>query len=123
MQETDLEAMIRAYLQCYDQRDLAGCMGFFAEDATIHFAMGTYRGPQAIEEWHEDRFKADLRVIRVDEIVTQGDTVTVDAVVTSKVAKAWRFDSVAGRVDVIFEGDKIKEATFGLRTTLPFEGW
>lgn len=123
MQQTDLQAVVQDYLQAYDQRDLARCMDFFAEDATVHFALGTYRGQQAIEEWHKDRFAADLRVTRIDEIRTQGDTVIVDAVATSKVAKAWRFDSVAGTATFVFQQDKIKEMKFGLRTTMPLEGW
>jgi len=123
MQETDLQAVVQDYLQAYDQRDLARCMDFFAEDAIVHFALGTYRGQQAIEQWHKDRFAADLRVIRVDEVRTQGDTVIVDAVATSKVAKTWRFDSVAGTATFVFQQGKIKEVKFGLRTTMPLEGW
>jgi len=98
-------------------------MSFFANDATIHFAMGTYRGPKAIEDWHKDRFAADLRVLRIDEIRIEGDTVIIDAVATSRVARAWRFNSVAGRVTIVFGQGKIKEARFGLRTALPVEGW
>lgn len=123
MQDTDLQATIQAYLQAFDLRDLTQCMDFFAEDATIHFGMGTYRGRQAIEEWHKGRFAADLRVIRVDKVRTQGDTVIVDVVAISKVARAWRFDSVAGRVTLLFQEGKVKEAKFGLRTAIPVEGW
>jgi ketosteroid isomerase-like protein len=123
MQESDLKTAIAAYLEAYDQRALSTCMDFFAQDATILFAMGTYRGHQAIEKWHQDRFAADLRVTRVDEVKMDGDTVIVDVTATSKVARAWRFDSVAGRVTVVFRQGKIHKAEFGLRTALPIERW
>jgi ketosteroid isomerase-like protein len=123
MQNTDLQAVVRAYLQAYDQRDLPRCMDFFAKDAVIDFASGIYRGKQAIGEWHKDRFAADLRIIRIDEIRTQSDTVTVDAVATSKVARAWRVDSVKGTATFVFQQGSIKEVKFGLRTRIPLEGW
>lgn len=123
MQETDLQATIQAYLRAFDQRDLSRCMNFFVENATIDFASGIYRGTQAIEGWHKDRFAADLRVLRVDAIRAQGNTVTVDVVATSNVARAWRVNSVAGRATVVFQDGKIKEARFGLRMALPIEGW
>lgn len=123
MQGTDLQAVVEAYLQAYDERDLARCMDFFAEDATIHFGMAVYRGRHAIEEWHEDRFAADLRVIRIDEIRVQGHTVIADVVVTSKRTKSWRLDPLGGRATVALEEGEIKEVKFGLRTSLPVEGW
>jgi len=123
MRGTDLEAMTKAYLQAYDQRDLSECMGFFAEDAIIRFAMGVYKGKQAIEEWHKDRFGADLRMIRVEGTRIQGDKVIVDAIATSKTAKAWGFDSVAGTATFVFQGGKIKQVKFGLRMSIPLEGW
>jgi len=98
-------------------------MDFFAEDATIDFASGIFQGRQEIEGWHQDRFQADLRVLRVDEIRRQGDTVIVDVVATSQRAKVWRLKSVAGRATVVFEQGKIKTVTFGLRMALPLEGW
>jgi hypothetical protein len=123
MDNLHLEATIKAYLQAFEQRDLAKCMEIYARDALIDFALGAYQGTQAIEEWHKDRFAADLRVLHVDEIRTSPNTVVVDAQATSKVARAWMFNSFAGRVTFTFEQDKVKKATFGLRTALPFEGW
>jgi ketosteroid isomerase-like protein len=123
MQETELQATIQDYLQAFDERDLSKCVDFFTEDAMIDFASGIYRGKQAIEEWHKDRFGADLRVLRVEGIKPKGSTVTVDLVVTSKVARAWRINSAAGRATVVFDQGKIKEARFGLRMALPIEGW
>jgi hypothetical protein len=117
------EAIVKHYLEAFDNRDLSKCLEFFAEDARIDFAMGVYKGSKAIEEWHSKRFEADLRVLRVERIQTKGDAVTVDAIVTSKVAKAWKFPSVAGAVTFVFDQGKIKEGKFQLRTPIPIEGW
>lgn len=121
MQETDLQAVVHAYLEAFDQRDLSRCMQFFAEDATVDFASGIHRGSQAIEKWHEDRFAADLRMIRIEEIRSQGNKVIVDGAATSNRAKAWRIGSVAGRATFAFQQDRIKEVKFGLRMAIPLE--
>ena len=123
MQKPDLKATIQEYLDAYDRRDLGQCVEFFAEDATIHFAMGTFKGRQAIEEWHRDRFAADMRVLRVDEIKIQEEKVIVDLVAASNTSRAWGFDSVDARVTLAFQQGKIKQAEFGLRNVIPFEGW
>lgn len=123
MQNADLEATTRSYLVFYDQRDLQACMRFFAEDATIHFAMGTYRGREAIEGWHRDRFEADLRVLEIEEARVQDSTVVLDVVATSKTSRAWNFETFAGRVIVSFDQAKIADAQFKLRTALPLENW
>lgn len=123
MQETDLQATVHAYLRAFDQRDLPQCMDFFAEDATIDFASGIYQGKQAIEKWHKERFAADLRVVRVDGIRVQGDTVIVEAVATSNRLKAWRIGRLTGTATFVFQQSRIKKAKFGLRTNIPIERW
>ncbi len=123
MQETNLQVTVKAYLQAFDQKDLSQCLDFFAEDATIDFASGIYQGKQAIEKWHKERFAANLRVVRVDGIRVQGDTVIVEAVVTSNRLKAWRIGRLTGTVTVVFQQSKIRKAKFGLRTTIPIEAW
>lgn len=123
MNENNLQAVVEDYLRAFDQRDLDRCMSFFADDATIDFASGIYRRKQAIEEWHKKRFAADLRVKHIEKIKVQNGTVIVDAVASSKVAKAWRFDSIAGTMIFSFQQGKIKEVNFALRTSIPLEGW
>jgi ketosteroid isomerase-like protein len=123
VQEPDLRATVQEYLEAYDRRDLDRCIQFFAEDATIRFAMGTFRGRQAIEEWHKDRFAADMRVLGVDEIRVQNDKVIVDLVAASNTSRAWGFDAVDARVTVTFRQGKVRQAEFGLRTVMPLEGW
>ena len=123
MQEENLEATVESYLKAFDDRDLSRCLEFFAEDARIDFAMGVYKGSKAIEEWHAKRFEADLRVIRVERIRSNGDTVTVAAIATSKVAQAWKFPSIAGAVTFVFDRGRIKQGKFRLRPPIPIEGW
>jgi hypothetical protein len=123
MTDVDLESTVRTYMEAYSSRDLPRCLDFFAPDARIDFASGIYTGRAAIEEWHQDRFAADMRVLRIDNVKVIGDSVVVDLVATSKVVKQWRLNSLKGRVTLTFEGHKVKNAEFGLRGALPFEGW
>jgi type II secretory pathway component PulL len=113
---SNLEGLARAYLESFEARDLERCVGFFLEDGCIDFQMSTYRGHQAIEQWHRDRFAADLRVKRVESVRVDGDAVTIDAVVSSKRLAAWKMSSLNGRMTVRFENGKIKECRLGLST-------
>ncbi len=110
MHENDLRAVTAAYLKAFEARDLVRCLDFYAEDAIVIFLLGCYQGRPAIEEWHKDRFTADLRVLRVDDVLVQGDTVIVNAVVTSKKLQRWKMPNARGKIVLTFQGDKIKEA-------------
>ena len=123
MQDNNLETIIKAYFEAFEQRDLARCVEFYAEDARIDFVRGIFQGMQDIEQWHKDRFKADVEVSRIDEIKLDGETVTVDMVGTSKVARAWKLNKVAGRGAFTFDQGKIKDVKFSLRMAIPVELW
>ena len=123
MQETNLQTIVHAYLQALDARDLSRCVDFFADDAIIEFQSGIFQGKQAIEEWHKARFAVDFQVISIDGIRTQGDLVVVDAVATSKRLKAWKIKKLSGRVTLLLQHGKIRNAKFGIRMTNPLEGW
>jgi ketosteroid isomerase-like protein len=120
-QTTGLEETIRAYLDSFEARDLQRCVDYFAEDGLIDFQMSTYRGRKAIEQWHTDRFGADLRINRVESVRVNGDTVTVDAVVSSKRLAAWKMSNLSGRVTVRFESGKIKECKLSPRMGNPID--
>lgn len=113
MQDRDLRAVMMAYLEAFEARDLTRCLDFFTEDATVVFLMSHHEGRLAIEKWHRDRFAADLRVLRVNDVSIRGDTMVVDAVVTSKKLRAWKMPNARGRIVLTFQGDKIREARFG----------
>lgn len=123
MQETDLEGITRGYLAAFEARDMPGCMSYYADDATLNWAVGVYKGKQAIEEWHEDRFAADLKITRLDGINVQANTVVVDVVATSKRLSAWRLHSLSGRITFEFENGKIKDTKFSVKVTNPLENW
>lgn len=116
MSEIDLVTLVRAYLKAFDERDLTACMAYFTEDAGIEFQDGRFVGADGVREWHEERFLADLRLIAVEDIrLEANDKVVVDAVVTSDTLRVWRMDNLAGTVTFLFQGDKIRTASFGLR--------
>ena len=107
--QTDLKALAEAYLDAFHKRDLDRCVDFFSDDATIDFNMTAYKGRQAIIDWHKDRFEADLKMLRLNNVAVKGDTVTMDGVATSKRLVAWKAKSIAGRVTMRFGADgKIK---------------
>ena len=117
--EADLKALAEAYLDAFHKRDLERCVDFFTDDATIDFNMTAYKGRQAIVEWHKDRFEADLKMLRLNNITVKGDTVTVDGVATSKRLVAWKAKSIAGRVTMRFADGKIKSGKLSARMTNP----
>ena len=123
MRDDELQVVINSYLEAFHQRDLAACAGFFTDNAKIHFVMGVHQGRQAIEEWHKDRFAADVRVTRLEGVRVEGETVSVDAVATSKAIRAWRLGELAGTATFSLRDGKIETASFDLRTTFPIEGW
>jgi len=117
--EADLKALAEAYLDAFHKRDLDRCVDFFSDDASIDFNMTAYKGRQAIVDWHKDRFEADLKMLRLNNITVKGDTVTVDGVATSKRLVAWKAKSIAGRVTMRFVDGKIKNGKLAARMTNP----
>jgi len=117
--EADLKALAESYLDAFHKRELDRCVDFFTDDATIDFNMTAYKGRQAIIDWHKDRFEADLKMLRLNNISVKGDTVTVDGVATSKRLVAWKAKSIAGRVTMRFADGKIKSGKLSARMTNP----
>jgi ketosteroid isomerase-like protein len=117
--EADLKALAEAYLDAFHKRDLDRCVDFFSDDAAIDFNMTAYKGRQAIVDWHKDRFEADLKMLRLNNITVKGDTVTVDGVATSKRLVAWKAKSIAGRVTMRFVDGKIKSGKLSARMANP----
>ena len=118
--ETDLKTLAQAYLDAFHARDMDRCLDFFADDATVDFNKTLYTGRQGITDWHKDRFEADLKMIKMNSITANGDTVVVDGAVTSKRLAAWRLKALSGRVTMKFENGKIKHGKLAPRMTNPF---
>jgi ketosteroid isomerase-like protein len=119
--EADLEALTRQYLEAFEARDLERCLEFFHEDATIDFQNTLYRGRKGIEDWHKDRFAANLRMVRLDSITVHGDTVLVDGAAASKRLAAWKINALNGRITIRFEDGKIKQGKLAPRLTNPID--
>jgi hypothetical protein len=116
-------AFVQSYFDAFAAHNLAACVDAYRDDATLHFVAGVYNGKSAIEEWHRERFAAELKILRIDAITSDRDAVTVDLVVASKRLQFFRLSSLAGRGVLRLDGGKIKEARFSPRFCDPFEGW
>ena len=123
MQETDLQAIVESYLQAFDERDLATCVDFYSDDATIDFHIGVFQGKEAIERWHRERFAADFRMVDVQEMTVKGNTVVVEAVASSKKLRMWRIKRLRGKSTFRFEGGKIEQARFTAKMSTALEAW
>jgi len=117
----DLEALTRAYLDAFEARDLERCLGFYGEDCRIDFQMGVFQGRRGVEDWHRDRFAANLHLLRVESITVKGDTVVVDALAASDRLAAWKIKSLSGRVTLRFNGTQIADARFSSRLLSPVD--
>jgi len=112
---SDLETQARAYLEAFEARDIVRCMTFYDDDASVSFVQSDYKGKEQIEEWHKARFAADLRIVGLEKLTVEGNTVVMAAVVTSKRLKAWKLNTIRGTVTTLFEGSKIKDLKFGMQ--------
>lgn len=121
-QTTDPAAIINEYLQAVKDHDLKRCVDFYADDATLIFLSGVFRGKKAIEDWHKERFDAAFEIVRVDAVRTKEDRVTLDAVITSKRLKTWKITSLGGRANFRLINGKIQETKLSPRIQNPFEG-
>lgn len=119
----DLEFLVRDYLDAIAQQDLARCMEFYADDATVSALYATFRGSKAIEEWHKERFAANLKLTQVNEVRAKKDTVMVDAVITSTRLQSLKINAVRGTGTFRMENGKIKSAQFKPKMYNPLENW
>jgi hypothetical protein len=116
----DLEAITRDYLAAFEARDLEKCLAFFADDATIDFQNVEYEGRDSIKEWHEERFSANLRLTKIDNVRLKGNTVIVDAVASSDRLAAWKINALKSKIEAKFAGDKIQEVKLKASITSVF---
>ena len=116
----DLEQIVRDYLAAFEARDLDKCLSFFSDDATIDFQNVEYEGRDSIKEWHEERFNANLRLTKIDNVRLKGTTVIVDAVASSDRLAAWKISALKSKIEAKFEGDKIQEVKLKASITSVF---
>ena len=114
------EQLVKDYFNAFEARDLSKCIHFFQEDAILHFATGKFPGKKAIEQWHNDRFKGGMKIVEIEEVEVQDNTVIVHAVVTSPKLKLVRIDDFRGTGTFLIHQNKFKEVRMGLRTGYRF---
>jgi SnoaL-like protein len=108
---------IKDYLRAFVARDLAGCTSCYGDDAVIQFQFSRYRGRDSIGAWHRERFDANLRLLRLEDVVAEQDEVTVDAVVASDRLAQWRFDAMSVRLVFHLDAGRIHELKCEMRVT------
>ncbi len=123
MKESELEELARAYHDAFEKRDFDACIDLYMPDSVIHFGPGSYAGMKNIEEWHRERFDADLRLTSLDETRLEGNTVSARVIAVSDKIKAWGLDSIQATLSLVFKGKKIKEARFDLLDSNTLETW
>ena len=119
MEERELQAVLEGYMKAFEERELAQCVDCFAEDAVLHFGraalgLGRFQGKAEIEEWHKNRFAADARIIKVEDIEVKDNKVYVRCAVTSSRLQAYMINNIRGSGTFTFEQGKIKELHLGL---------
>jgi hypothetical protein len=115
MAALQLEDIVRDYLKAFEDRDLERCMTFFGDDVTVYFQNSVYRGTDAVRDWHKERFDADFRLVQLDSLAMNGESVTVDGVATSKRLRAWKIKNISGTMTVHFSDGLICDLEFGAR--------
>ena len=115
----DMQAppIIGDYLKAFEARDLDACTAFYADDAAIQFQFSRYGGRGPIATWHRERFDANLRVLRIEDVAVDEGAVTVDAVVASDRLAKWHFDSLSVRLVFELDGSLIRELKCDLLST------
>jgi ketosteroid isomerase-like protein len=121
-QNLDPQAAIKDYLGAFEKHDLDRCLGFFADDATVSFMGGVFKGRSAIEEWHKERWSADLKITNVGQVKVKDQTVQLEVTVTSKRLKAFLVNNMGGRAMVRFDQGKIREMKLAPRMANIFGG-
>lgn len=121
MQTANAQDVVQSYIDAFAARDLLRCVDLYDEQATLTAGPARHQGKKELEEWHQARFDADLHVVRIDDIFSDGDSVTVEGVVTSNRLKAWRVGTLSGRAKFQIREGKIASLELGMRAYNPLE--
>ena len=109
------QALVEAYREAFDRKDVDACVRFFADDAVLKFLFGTFQGRKHIEDWHRDRFAAEVQILRVDDLTVEGNRVVLNAIVTSRKLKRFRMDEVKGTGIFEIHDGRFREVQLGPR--------
>ena len=118
-----LQTLVEEYLTALREQQLEKCLSMFTDDATIEFQSGVFKGPQAIEEWHRDRFAAGFQILAVERMTVEGNSVTIEAAIASARLRSWKINKLSGQATLSIENGRIKEARLAPKMYNPFKGW
>ncbi len=105
---------VEAFVAAFEARDLDKTLGFFAEDACVHFLGDDYVGQDALRTWIQDRFDANLRIVKLRGIDIQDEKAILKGEIDSDRIRAWPASGISGIMTIEFEGDLFKEFSFGM---------
>lgn len=123
MQVVDAQGVVQSYIDAFTARDLPRCIDLYEHDALLTAGPTSRRGKKELEEWHQARFDANMHIVRIDDMVAEGDTVVVEGVVTSNRLKAWHVGNLSGRATFRVHDGKIAALELGLRASNPLEAF
>ncbi len=115
MEQAEPQAVIESYMEAFEAKDLPRCLAFFDDEAEVEFMFSNYRGKQAIEEWHQERFDAGIQVSSFEVVEAEEDTVVVHLDGTSRRLQMFKIPSLKGTGTFRIERGQIQEARFAAR--------
>ncbi len=116
MQDNAIQAVVQDYVDAFSARNLQRCVDLYGEQATLEYGAASYQGKKVLEDWHKERFANDLQIVSINDVTVDGDTVTVEGVITSKRLKAWRIGKLSGRATFLVRDGKIVNVHMSPRT-------
>lgn len=111
----DPRSLLEAYRTAFEAGDATLCAGLFAEDATLKFIFGTFKGRKAIEDWHKERFSAEVKLLRIESVSVEGEKISMNAAVTSRKLRRFRMNEVKGTAVFHVQDGRFSEAHFSPR--------
>jgi ketosteroid isomerase-like protein len=110
----ELKQRVEAFVAAFEARDLEKTLSFFSEDACVHFIGDDYVGTDALRTWIQDRFDANLRIVKLRGIDMEGEKAILRGEIDSDRIRAWPASGISGIMTIAFEGDLFKEFSFGM---------
>ena len=105
---------VEEFVDAFEARDLDRCLCFFTDDACVHFLGDDHAGKEALRSWLQERFDANLRIVKLRGIDVDGNRAILRGELDSDRIRAWPASSISGIMTIEFEGDLFKDIEFGL---------
>ncbi|MFN0101063.1 MAG: nuclear transport factor 2 family protein [Bryobacteraceae bacterium] len=109
------ENLLRRYLACLNNKDLAGCMACFADGSLIRIRDKEHAGLKAIEAWHTERFGANLRALEPENYRLSDGEASIDFQLTSDRLAGRRLEKLPATLIAAVEGTQFSQAQIKIR--------